>query len=506
MTNTLDTIPPELLASVFGFLEDQGPYHGRLGAFYTLSLTSRAMRNAATPYLYKTFQQGLHSRTMGRFVRSLCHNPELAKHVRSIDIHPNQLKPDSSPTPADAQLFTDAASALKELSCHDEICSALQRGCYSALALLLVSLTTKLASLHLGSLFSEEVIDGLFQQTETGVVVIQDKLCTCCANISIWYLWIEVIFGTLHLRNRYQRLTEAHVVGTGILGLGAARALLHLPSLQKMTCENFGTITAPFDWGEATADSNLTALHIEGGYLSVNDVAGMAKSCKGLRELSVEWDAEAVIEDDWVEAPSIDVSSVLEVIHDYVATLETLVLVDLADEGRIFSSRASNIHDFIALRTLEVDESVLVGGTTWGLVELHFPPNLVSLVVHTNGMLEDLAAVSFALYRARCEVLDNVRITFPIEPGKNDGWTEFRGVCSVTPEDHIIHRPQTMRWKFGMDVTYDGESLEVWCHGKSVWVEMGSWGTGLTERGLGWLFDHTCDSTQMGRCSYPLMW
>jgi len=136
---------------------------------------------------------------------------------------------------------------------------------------------------------------------------------------------------------------------------------MRLPSVKKLFCNGFGSISGSYDWDSGSSVSNISCLNLVDCYLLVDDVVGMLKCFKGLRKLNMEWNAETVIAEDWVEAPGIDVSSILCAVLEHADTLGRLTMMDVTDGWRIFRSKAHILHDFKALRKLEVDGSVLVG-------------------------------------------------------------------------------------------------------------------------------------------------
>ena len=222
MAANLDAIPPELLCTLFDDLEDdkvdEDP-RDRLRTFRSLALTSRRLNVVVTPYLYSEFLAPGNGKVLERFVQTLCEKPDLAKHVQHVHLIPVRVKQPQSIT-WDIQPFTAASAHLRELPVYDAITLALGGGCYTALALSLLTLTTKMKRLAicLRPVAEDEQLAELIADRMSGYDPSVIQFCECDPDV---VRCLEAIFSSEALRDKYRRLTQISVTGNGRIGLAS---------------------------------------------------------------------------------------------------------------------------------------------------------------------------------------------------------------------------------------------------------------------------------------------
>ncbi|KAK5121530.1 hypothetical protein LTR85_005363 [Meristemomyces frigidus] len=513
MTAQLDTIPPELLNLVLDELDGETPPSTRLKAFHALSLVSKTLQAAATPFLYKTHHLLNQGKRSTQLVNSVCRNPDLAKYVRCIHFAADQERAERPPTWDDIQVLGIASAPLKALPVYGVIGLALGSGCYTALSLLLVSLSTQLLSLHvdLRQHSVESLVADPVPAMATAVVTPQgSQRCKCCPDVAHC---LEAFFKCEQLRNGYKRLTEICPVGKGVDAFAAVLGFMHVPSLQTLACEGFGSALRSYGWRDASVISNVACLKLECGFILVDDLAGILKCCKGLRELDLEWDFGTVYAETWpwpARPPGFNVPSIFAALQPHAMTLERLSMMDGAGDTRTFRSKVDTLQDFHTLRKLAIDAEILIGKGTWASTSLKLPPNLTGLTIHMPGSLEDLPDVCDALARARSETLRDVLLAFPVMDGVNEDWHNASGTLrtGIGRTDDVGEK----KWAYGLyhdeeDEDGDHSGLNFRCYGSSLWDGLENMSEVMRTLGVRWLFSREAHWSEVTTsCRYPVMW
>ena len=159
MSATLDDLPPELLTQIFNYLnpgsDDEHTPHN-IRDFYSICLTSRTLNAVATRFLYHTISTQDSAAPLRPFLRTVIENPQLAQHLKNINICHWYFLPIVAPTQSQLLRFKEAASPLSKLiSFHRTISEALSEGSYEAVFILLLAVANQLENLTINIAPSE---------------------------------------------------------------------------------------------------------------------------------------------------------------------------------------------------------------------------------------------------------------------------------------------------------------------------------------------------------------
>ena len=458
MASRLETLAPELLGAILDavtdteYALDRQEDKAAQPSYHALCSTSRALQGASTPYLYRHYECAGASKCKERlwpFLRTLATRPELGKHVHSVVIRSCNAKAAVLASDGDTDLLSERLTSLSLEIDSSELLLAVRNGCFRAMTVAVILLTThvRLLSVSQRALPScHETMEKddprclsdatIGARREIGVEEIRvDEIpCDGCLDVGSW---LANVFAT-PIRSRYTKLTQVEIVGkpSNQKDFELARLFLCLPAIKSLTCFGFGTTEESNTWEPGTMPpSTAGTLHILDSWPCTADLIGTLKFIRHLRELEVRWVEPDVTdtEADWVAPPTIQLAAVLQALRAHSDTLQTLNLQNISTSGIVDGDIATHLISFSTLRHLTIDQKLLVGPHMWEHADLGLPCGLRTLMIMTEGNVDQLSGITLALGRAQCKALTALTVCFPVHEGLNEEWT---GSCDVvlTPQ------------------------------------------------------------------------
>ncbi|KAI6902793.1 hypothetical protein KC318_g10985 [Hortaea werneckii] len=241
-TPRLDTIAPELLQTILGFISGPETSEGgtvdvqvrRVRSLHALAMTSKQLRYETLPFLYRRFEPLKSDISVAFFARSLCENAELAKCVQFFDAFIVSTTQSQLPTPQDIKILKAALVPLKLAKISIGIGAALDKHCACAFYLLLISLTTRLKSLKLSFQYSA----GLSEQSE--VQLHDDASCPCCCSFNESF---QGILDSHAIRRQLAKLQTFEFGPRRDGNTGLLAAALKLPAMKNIVLICFGDVS-----------------------------------------------------------------------------------------------------------------------------------------------------------------------------------------------------------------------------------------------------------------------
>ncbi|GAB1736635.1 hypothetical protein NU219Hw_g8258t1 [Hortaea werneckii] len=465
-TPRLDTIAPELLQTILGFISgpdtsDGGTVHvkiWRVQSLHALTMTSRQLRYETLPYLYRRFESEDSDSSLALFARSLCENANLAKCVQVFNAFSVSTTQSQLLNPRDMKIIKAALGPLKLARISFNIEAALDKNCACAFYLLLISLTTRLKCLKLNFRTSARLSERSKAQLHN------DVTCPCCCSFD---KSLQDILDSRLPRPQYVNL-ETFQYGPRRDGdVGLLATVLQLPVMKNIVLMSFGDVSESYDWTGCTNLSSVEDIHIEDSFLPGRDVAAMIACCKKLKSLLIWWDDNASETVSETDLPTIDTSMILTALSSQRECLEILKLTNMTGQDFVASYPTYELPTFTALYKLDVDDRVLLEGRSWDSFEL--PPNLRVLVIYmqTNsiGFTEVFRAIGQAAQRA----LADLTMTIPF--GGNEiliapfrGLYEVRGPNLPGEEVKVTHINTTMdrpQWCYHLWTEEYGDCIQM---------------------------------------------
>ncbi|KAI7314109.1 hypothetical protein KC315_g11469 [Hortaea werneckii] len=414
-TPRLDTIAPELLQTILGFISGPDTSDGgtvdvkvwRVQSLHALTMTSRQLRYETLPYLYRRFETEDGDSSLALFARSLCENAKLAKCVQVFDAFSVSTTQSQLLNSRDMKILKAALGPLKLAKISFNLEAALDNNCACAFYLLLISLTTRLKCLKLNFHSSARLSGRLKVQLHN------DVICPCCHSFN------ESLQDILDSRIPHPQYANLETFQFGPRRDGDVVLLatvLQLPVMKNIVLMSFGDVSESHDWTGCTNLSNVEDIHIEDSFLPSKDVAGLIACCKKLKSLLIWWSDCTTDETDefWgTLLPTIDTSMIMTALKPHKESLETLELTNMTDQPFVSSYPTYELPTFTALSKLDVDDGVLLEGRSWDSFEL--PPNVRELVIYMQKRFIGFAKVFRAVGHAAQRALADLTITIPFE-------------------------------------------------------------------------------------------
>ncbi|KAI7307076.1 hypothetical protein KC315_g13922 [Hortaea werneckii] len=438
-TPRLDTIAPELLQTILGFISGPDTSDGgtldvevwRFRSLHALAMTSKQLHYETVPYLYRRFETRDSDTSLAVFARSLCENAELAKCVQVFDAFNVSTTQSQLPNPRDIKILKAALVRLKLAKISSGIEVALDKHCACAFYLLLISLTTRLKCLKL-SFYSS-----VRQPGRLRIQLHNDEACPCCCSFNES---LQKIFES-HIPGHQHTNLEMFQFGPHRDGdVGLLAAVSQLPVMKNIILMSFGDVSESYDWTGRTNLSSVEDIHMEYGFLPSKDVAGLIACCKKLKSLLIWWSDYAT---DWEPLlPAIDTSIIMTALKSHRECLETLELICMTDENFVPSYPTYELPTFTALSKLDVDDRVLLEGRSWDSFEL--PPNLRVLVIYMLTPFIGFTNFFRAIGQKAQKGLADLTITIPFEGNEIHaapflGLHEVRGPNLPAEEVKVTH-------------------------------------------------------------------
>ncbi|KAI6901557.1 hypothetical protein KC318_g7855 [Hortaea werneckii] len=445
-TPRLDTIAPELLRTILGFISEPDTAYGeeadvkvsRIRSLHALTMTSKHLRYEALPYLYQRFQPHLQPGkvSLALFTRSLCENPELVKHVQALDIASFTEKHFQVSTPEDTHILKAGLLRLRFLDHYDDIEASLEKNCSTALNLLLLSLVTKLGCVNIGF---DTNIEPPLEPFGLPVGLWKNAECPCCRRFA------EHVHGILtspKLCHQYKNVKGISIGPRCASNMKLFAAVLRLPSIHCIAFNVLGDVSRSYEWKDMDLSSTVEQLYVQDSYLLAEDIAEILHRCKKLKSFHIEWTQHFLGEGtDWEVPPAIDASIVTTALQLHKEYLQELDLTDITGQSILSSQSGCKLSSLTALSSLNVDDVFLLGGETWANVDLALPHNLQKLKIRI-----EILSVSFfgdiwnAVGRARHPALIDLTLSL------------WNGAGHIAQEGFSQTRPDLMSKEFiGID-------------------------------------------------------
>ncbi|KAL2832775.1 hypothetical protein BJY01DRAFT_253706 [Aspergillus pseudoustus] len=357
--------------------------------YRTLCLVSKAVHSIVAPYLYREIHWGCLSaqlskwscKTLQLVVRSIINNPNLAAHVRSVNLYldyeydfdheEEYLESYAGSGDADAEIYEQAMILLRSIGVDDEDSwsGALQSGNMDAWMAIFLSRLTSLESLTLNpplvhhAAFTGEMFSHL---AESG-----------------------------HLKDLRRVNFGENREGYEMAGLCIPNELVvplfRLPSLSELELTLTDPMVKSWDTDPEKVSKTLTQLRLYRSYITGDDVDGLLSLTPALRQLHCGFLRDERESDG---AEKIDYNRLHHALSRVSTTLETLT-IDVrwhekncdcfgADLGLLGQLPLPSLAGFRALKELDVPIELLLGKRPWtgrSLVDT-LPPGLQSLTLH----------------------------------------------------------------------------------------------------------------------------
>ncbi|KAK4549401.1 hypothetical protein LTR36_006398 [Oleoguttula mirabilis] len=516
--SALVRLPTELLDLVLaeiGEVADDGDrngYHIKLQTFHALTLTSKSLQTAATPWLYSEFRSEGHEHRIQPYLRTMCRNHALAGHVRSVSMAEYITRNPQPPDAAEMALFTRQVATLQSSPTWRQLGKAVGYGCYTAELVLILTLTTQVRYLRIATDDTRRLRSSRYATRE-------------CNKCPIMRTCLEIIFGSAHTNTSYRRLehmvlfdTRNHLCDADVTHKIVSH-LLSLPSLKILKCSGLGFTRDPTSYlsDAAPRSSNIEVLSLGIGNLKSVDVVQILGWAETLRDCEIHWSAlyyEIRLPTDIAGLDDVDVdedeaggmhtdmyfrcdfdvatAALLTALTRHANSLERLIIVDLQQHGLAFRGQHPfhSLQQLHRLRELQINDQLLIRGGTWQNVSLAtmLPPRLRKLVIYSIALeLSDLGKILAACGDYRAPDLEDLRITFATDDAdREEYFVLFDGSSSSG----------TRAWFLGSDTYEDGARAVFSCWERPMWPLLAALGADVRRSGLQRLFDLQCAGTE----------
>lgn len=397
MASSLENLPAELLSNVLDEVDKSlagCERRNRAQIFRDVSCVSRTLRNANESHLYREIAAGQdgNMNTWRLFLRTMCEQPRLRKHILSMTGRVDRLGPDAL-SAQDYALFETASAPYRTCIGLEDLCPTLLAGCHTAGIALLLAFATNLRKVELNFVLPEY----------------PNRPCRDCG------LACPLLAAVLSRQNAKScRHIESIVLGGAALpgiSFDWTSNLLHsLPTIQSLSVNNPLSSTA---LPPATPRSRSMVKKLSFNHLAVSTghLATLLDSCMGLESLSVAWR---------FRRKQIDIRELSRSIKQHAATLHAL---------RISTKNYNQaqpvmpyLGDLVNLQYLNIVDQLLTGGEPWmpGQTPLAIlPPQLQHLDMASEAPIFDLQHILEEL-GPHLQNLACIRVTIRRSPREAD--------------------------------------------------------------------------------------
>lgn len=367
MSSPLLALPPELMAQILHHIGQDIPVEPnsrvprRLGPLLALSWTSRQLRSAVEPFIYRVYCPALDDSPQ-RFLRALCEQPRLAKHLQIVHLKASDEQK-IPPSSNDIQLFQDTMQNFHGWELHDVLLYALNKGCQAAQMVLILLLATNLQQLHLDP---------------------TDRSKCCCPQVSECIVSFLAWAATTKCRP-FHNLQEVVINprdwrGSEVKDLQyeLVVSLMRHPSIRRLSISGSGFWSPPQT--AHLGSSHVSDLTLRGNKSkeSISPCA-LIDACNALKLLEIS---------GCNDVPLLDAS-----LQRHSSSLEQLILSKI----RRPTFELGNLHSFERLHRLEINDLLFAGTGNLGVDgsrrSLTLPSTLKTLTIHTIYGLDRLLAM-----------------------------------------------------------------------------------------------------------------
>ncbi|KAK5118257.1 hypothetical protein LTR85_008237 [Meristemomyces frigidus] len=403
----LAKLPNELLAQVIDYF--QAKRNAQCGVLVpellALCLTSKVVSAVATPALYRDFRNAGSAATLGRFLRTITHSPDLAKHVRRMSLTLWPGRPDTTPSQREYVDFLEAIVPFaEEAPFYRRLRKSLGAGTYDAEAAVLLVVVTQLEELAIvvsDAVGAEENVPYV-PGYEGGISLVSQLIYLSSTaneggNRSHKVLSrLKVAFLRLDTRSPHMCPAEAIAPLFGLPRIDIVRLLLY--------------------------DCNL----------DTTSAVAIIKSCRALEALSITWQSSLGGENglNGVDAVlQLDFGEIGEALRQHEGSLEYLTL-DTFSRDRIIIAETppiGSLRSFTKLRTLDIDDRLVYGdrldsvwenptdiGDLSGSLRDMLPPGLEVFTFRTRKLSVTKDDILAALASCSCPALRLFTLTVPL--------------------------------------------------------------------------------------------
>lgn len=357
----------------------------------SLCLTSNTLYQNIVSQLYKSpdcMERG--ARNKQHLIRTLCCRPDLARLIQSHKIDHPTICRRLAPYSTETTLFKVAIGDLIALDFYANMYNSLIQGCHKAELVMIMMLARNVRDITL-------IID--CQQS-----AFRDCPCPDMQEA------IRTIFNparlATHTPEAFGNLRSVTLTGLAS-SIGWAyqtiNNLLQLKSIKQWVCEDMQAMDSTLRWDCPSKASNITDLQLVRCQLDTAAFAQIVRSCKALKRLHIgatlcprrssffDPDGKNVV--DSLPELAVNVDELQDALNCHSEFLTDLSLVNGLYGGTYrqdwkFHRELStlNLNKFSALRTLSIDQDLLVGKKPWAETRLDgiLPSSLSRLTVHTQ--------------------------------------------------------------------------------------------------------------------------
>lgn len=295
MASMVESLPSELLDRIIavidkdliwdGYMTDANEYRRSM---LSISSVSRTFRQSCDPFIYRAFPSSWRAEPVRPFLRSICERPQLAQHVRTLQISMD-CQNVSAPNKSDRQLWTAAMSAFASFDWYEALLNALLNGCHKAEATMLFAFCTNIRELRLGG---TETFGPLKELSH------DDASCNHCDSSTISACMHSLL---TRAKTTYPRITHLQVhethkaknkTDTPVISrlAGSLLTLPRLRSLKISQCdvEHLQEVSHVLAGGTANTP-NLDSLQVRDCDIGMTHLAALLRSSKDMRMVEITW-------------------------------------------------------------------------------------------------------------------------------------------------------------------------------------------------------------------------
>lgn len=394
MASPLEQLPEELQLHIVSHVFQRGH-------LLALSSASKTMLNAAASALYRRFYSGETCKPVRGFLRTLCSNAALPKHVRDVKLSLHHEKTFTAPTALDYGLFAAALKkGLEPGPTLDRALSALKSGCHTVEMLAICCLATNIADLAL------DLSERAYRSTESGRSIKRRHTSTCeeCPEFPESILSI--------IRRCHHKIEEVTLHGANSEALHDQRSqvvlfeFLALRSLRALRCVSMKlnpNEQVPLAAPRCSSVRDLSLLAFAATAIVVGNILTTCTTLESFH-LSVApavllfTDAEIAV---WKPA-----------LHRHRSSLKKLMFYNTTRDATI--GCLSGFHN---LQELDINETLLCGKAGWSHVNLEkvLPSSISKLQIESRANLEEISGILMSFNRWKPANFVSLEITFVVE-------------------------------------------------------------------------------------------
>lgn len=435
----LERLPTELLAQIVEYLEaahdrNSGDHRRDILA---LCLTTKTLSAVATPTLYHYFSNARSATTLGSFVRSVTQNPQLAKHVRVLELRFWCGSPSSAPTTCENRAFCEVIIPFAgEAPFYGRLRHALRSGSYDAeMALLLLTATQiEVLAINICDLTGEDENLSYIPGYGNGVSLVSQI--------------IYLVATARHDRHDpfYKVLRRLKSAEFGLITdfmAPPSQPCESVAPLFKLPTEEFvgsyiGQLSVGQRWWDGSAASNVKRLCLYDCKLDTVSTVAILGSCRALESLSIIWRGNHGGPPVWERAENIlqlDFAEVGKALQIHEATLVNLRLDTFSSDDVTIADTPGmgSLSSFTKLRTLDIDDRFIYGdrlhslwrettrlGDLSALLQQILPPTLDSFYLRSRKHISQLGNILKVMASCSTDTLQDFFISLPLSPGSAD--------------------------------------------------------------------------------------